>query len=73
MKRNTKVFGLTGNIGTGKSTVAWMFEELGVPVIDADEIAHEVIAPQTPAWKQIFERSRETKPVVYRFQMEKER
>jgi dephospho-CoA kinase len=55
MKRNTKVFGLTGNIGTGKSTVAWMFEELGVPVIDADEIAHEVIAPQTPAWKQIFE------------------
>lgn len=56
MKRNTRVFGLTGNIGTGKSTVAWMFEELGVPVIDADEIAHEVIAPQTPAWKQIFER-----------------
>lgn len=56
MKRNTRIFGLTGNIGTGKSTVAWMFEELGVPVIDADEIAHEVIAPQTPAWKQIFER-----------------
>ena len=56
MKRNTKVFRFTGNIGTGTSTVAWMFEELGVPVIDADEIAHEVIAPQTPAWKQIFER-----------------
>lgn len=56
MKRNTKVFGLTGNIGTGKSTVSWMFEELGVPVIDSDEIAHEVIAPKSAAWKAIFER-----------------
>lgn len=56
MKRSTKVFSLTGNIGTGKSTVAWMFEELGVPVLDADEIAHEVIAPKSAAWKAIFER-----------------
>lgn len=56
MKRNTKVFGLTGNIGSGKSTVSWMFGELGVPVIDADEIAHEAIKPHTAAWKAIFER-----------------
>lgn len=56
MKRNTKIFGLTGNIGTGKSSVAWMFEELGVPVIDSDEIAHEAISPNSAAWKAIFER-----------------
>lgn len=56
MKRNTKIIGLTGNIGTGKSTVSWMFQELGVPVIDADEIAHEAIKPKSAAWKMIFER-----------------
>ncbi|MFA4875757.1 MAG: dephospho-CoA kinase [bacterium] len=56
MKNHTKVIGLTGNIGTGKSTVAWMMGELGVPVLDADEIAHEVIAPHSAAWKAIFER-----------------
>ncbi|MFH1874918.1 MAG: dephospho-CoA kinase [Pseudomonadota bacterium] len=48
--------GLTGGIATGKSTVAWMFGELGLPVINADEIAHEVIAPHTSTWKQLFER-----------------
>jgi len=56
MKANGKVFGLTGNIATGKSTVAWMFEELGVPIIYADEIAHEAIAPSGTAWQPIFER-----------------
>lgn len=56
MKRNTKLIGITGNIGTGKSTVAWMFEELGVPVLDADEIAHDVIKPKTAAWKAIYKR-----------------
>src|SRR5437588_12350342 len=42
------VFGLTGNIGTGKSTVARLFAERGVPVIDADQVAREVVAPGTP-------------------------
>lgn len=57
MKPNhTKVIALTGNIGTGKSTVAWIFGELGVPVIDADELAHEALAPHSPAWKQVYER-----------------
>lgn len=55
MKRQTKVLALTGNIGTGKTTVAWMFEELGVPVISADEISHEVILPKGAAWKRIYE------------------
>ncbi len=56
MKHNTRLIGLTGNIGTGKSTVSWMFGEMGVPVLDADEIAHEVIAPESASWKAIFKR-----------------
>ncbi|MGD2144929.1 MAG: dephospho-CoA kinase [Anaerolineae bacterium] len=41
------MIGLTGNIGTGKSTVAEMLAGLGAEVIDADEVAHEVIRPGT--------------------------
>ncbi|MBI3431202.1 MAG: dephospho-CoA kinase [Hydrogenophilales bacterium] len=37
--------GLTGGIGSGKSTVADLFAELGTPVIDTDAIAHELTAP----------------------------
>jgi dephospho-CoA kinase len=39
--------GLTGGIASGKSTVGGLFAALGVPVIDADQIAHEVVAPGT--------------------------
>jgi len=45
--------GLTGGVATGKSTVAKMFEQCGAVVIDADELAHEVIKPGTPAWRAI--------------------
>lgn len=45
----TAVVGLTGGIATGKSTVAELFRELGVPVVQADELAHEVMAPGGPA------------------------
>jgi dephospho-CoA kinase len=45
----TFVVGLTGGIGSGKSTVAALFRALGVPVIDTDEIAHRLTAPREPA------------------------
>ena len=41
--------GLTGGIASGKSTVADLFAELGIPVIDTDVIAREVVAPGQPA------------------------
>jgi len=48
------VIGLTGGIGSGKSTVAHMFAELGVPVIDTDVIAREIVEPGKPAYHAII-------------------
>jgi len=45
--------GLTGGVATGKSTVAKMFERCGAIVIDADELAREVVEPGKPAWRAI--------------------
>lgn len=47
------VVGLTGGIGSGKSTVARLFGALGVHWVDADNVAREVVEPGTPALKQI--------------------
>lgn len=47
--------GLTGGIASGKSTVADMFTDLGVPVIDTDVIAREVVRPGKPALEEIRE------------------
>ena len=47
--------GLTGGIGSGKSTVADLFAELGVPVIDADLIARQLTEPNGEALKEIRE------------------
>lgn len=47
------IIGVTGSIGTGKTTVAKMFRRMGGVVIDADEISHELIYPGRPAWKRI--------------------
>lgn len=41
------LIGLTGGTGSGKSTFAGFLEEAGIPVIDADKIGHEVLAPGT--------------------------
>jgi dephospho-CoA kinase len=43
MPVNMRVFGLTGGIGSGKSSVAAHFRERGVPVVDADRLAREVV------------------------------
>ncbi len=42
------LFGLTGGIASGKSTVARIFAERGVPVVDADRIARDVVLPGSP-------------------------
>ena len=45
--------GLTGGVATGKSTVAKMFKQCGAAVIDADQLAHDVVKPGKPAWREI--------------------
>jgi dephospho-CoA kinase len=48
-----RVFGLTGNIGSGKSTVAAMLREEGIPVLDADRISRDVTAPGGRAYDAV--------------------
>jgi len=48
-----KVLGLTGGIGSGKSMVASMFAQLGADVIDADQLARDVVEPGQPALDEI--------------------
>ena len=50
------IVGLTGGIGSGKTTVSDMFAALGAKIIDADLIAREIVAPGTEALKAITER-----------------
>jgi dephospho-CoA kinase len=54
---NPRIFrvGLTGGIASGKSTVARLFAALGIPIIDSDELAREVVAPGQPLLTQIAE------------------
>jgi dephospho-CoA kinase len=47
------IAGITGTIGTGKSTVAAMFAEMGAFIIDYDAVAHQVVEPGKPAWQEI--------------------
>ncbi|WP_434524088.1 dephospho-CoA kinase [Photorhabdus asymbiotica] len=51
----TYIIALTGGIGSGKTTIANAFAALGVPLVDADIIAREVVAPGTPALQAIKE------------------
>jgi dephospho-CoA kinase len=48
-----RVLGLTGGIGSGKSLVASMFAQLGADVIDADQLARDVVEPGQPALEEI--------------------
>ena len=51
-----KLYGLTGGIASGKSTVSRMLRELGAHVLDADVIAREVVEPGTPGLQAVAER-----------------
>jgi len=47
--------GLTGGIGCGKTTVATLFAELGVPILDADIVSRELVSPGQPALAEIVQ------------------
>ncbi|MER1988709.1 MAG: dephospho-CoA kinase [Solibacillus isronensis] len=49
------IIGLTGSIASGKSTVAKMIESYGLPIVDADVVARQVVEPGTPTLKKIEE------------------
>lgn len=54
--QRVRIWGLTGNIGSGKSTVARLLAAAGIPVIDADEVAREVVEKGRPALGEIASR-----------------
>ncbi len=56
MAMSTWVLGITGGIGSGKSTVASRFAELGIHRVDADQAARWVVEPGRPALQRIVER-----------------
>ena len=49
------ILGITGGIGSGKSTASQILGELGVFVIDADIVGHKIYQPDTPAWREIVD------------------
>jgi dephospho-CoA kinase len=51
-----RIWGLTGNIGSGKTTVGRMLTARGIPVVDADQVAREVVEPGRPALRDIASR-----------------
>lgn len=53
MAAHIPVIGLTGGIGTGKSTVSQMLADLGAVVIDADRVGHQIYLPDMPAWREL--------------------
>jgi len=47
------VIGLTGGIGTGKTEVSRLLEQLGATVINADQVGHEAYTPHSEAWQEV--------------------
>lgn len=56
MSKKNKIIAITGSIGTGKSSAAKIFEELGAIIIDADILARKVVEKDSHALKQISEK-----------------
>ena len=52
---STRVIGLTGGVGMGKSTAARLLAKRRLPVVDSDDLAREVVAPGQPALEEIAE------------------
>ncbi|MBC8000411.1 MAG: dephospho-CoA kinase [Leptolyngbya sp.] len=50
------VIGITGTIGSGKSAVGSILEEMGIPVIDTDKVVHELFEDETPVKRAVIER-----------------
>ncbi|NIP30048.1 MAG: dephospho-CoA kinase [Candidatus Dadabacteria bacterium] len=50
-----KIYGLTGKVGSGKSTVAEIFKQLGAYIIDADQIARKIVEPGSIALKELVD------------------
>jgi len=50
-----KVIGLSGGIGSGKSTVSQLLVGLGAVIIDSDKVGHEVFKPGTEAWREVVD------------------
>ena len=48
-----KVIGLTGGIGSGKSTVSKLIEEMGAVILDADKVGHEAYTPDSQTWREV--------------------
>lgn len=53
LEGSLRLVGLTGGIASGKSTVSLLFKESHIPLIDADEIARQVVQPRKEAYRQI--------------------
>ncbi len=48
-----KIIGLTGGIGSGKSTVSRFLAELGAVILEADKVGHEAFKPDTEPWREV--------------------
>ena len=52
---NTRVLGLTGGVGMGKSTAARLLKKVGLPVVDSDDLAREAVQPGTKGLAEIVD------------------